>query len=391
MKTILSSGRHHRLVRFSIFFIVIAFVVGVAGCGSGNNFPLSQNLEIWDWNDLDVVRDNLDGNHTLMNDLDSTTAGYMELASPTANEGKGWQPIGSTAVNDAFVGSFDGQGCEICDLFINRPDESNVGLFGVVEAGGVIENIGVVNGNITGYEAVSSLAGHSRGTMRNSYACGNVTGDLDVGSLVGVNGGTVSNSYSSGSVTGRDGVGSLVGKNEGTVGNSYSSGSVIGRDGVGGLVGKNEGTVSNSYSIGTVNGTDFVGSLVGVNGGTLSNSYTSGTVNGNDFAGGLVGRNEGVVSKCYSTGNVTGDEHIGGLVGQNWHGVVSNSFWDTETSGMEGSDGGTGKTTEEMMDIATFTGAAWNITAADPGETDPTYTWNIVDTVSYPFLSWQPV
>jgi hypothetical protein len=365
MKTVLSSGRHHHLIRFSIFFIVIAFIVGVAGCGGGNNSPLSQNLEIWDWYDLDAIRDNLDGNHTLMNDLDSTTAGYEELASPTANEGKGWQPIGSSTVIDAFVGSFDGQGCKICDLFIDRPDESDVGLFGVVETGGVIENIGVVNGNITGYEGVSSLVGYNRGTVRNSYACGNVTGDLVVGSLVGVNGGTV--------------------------GNSYSSGSVTGRDGVGGLVGKNEGTVGNSYSIGRVNGNDFVGSLVGVNGGTLSNSYTSGTVNGNDFVGGLVGRNEGVVSKCYSTGNVTGDEHIGGLVGQNWHGVVSNSFWDTETSGMEGSDGGTGKTTEEMMDIATFTGAAWNITAVDPGETNPTYTWNIVDTVSYPFLSWQPV
>jgi len=391
MKTILSSGRHHHLVRFSIFFIVIAFVVGVAGCGGGNNSPLPQNLEIWDWYDLDTIRDNLDGSHTLMNDLDSTTAGYEELANPTANEGKGWQPIGSSAVNNTFVGSFDGQGYEIYDLFVNRPDESDVGLFGVVETGGVIENIGVVNGNITGYEGVSSLVGYNRGTVRNSYACGNVTGDLDVGSLVGVNGGTVGNSYSSSNVTGRDGVGSLVGKNEGTIGNSYSSGSVTGRDGVGGLVGKNEGTVSNSYSIGSVNGTDFVGSLVGVNGGTLSNSYTSGTVNGNDFAGGLVGRNEGVVSKCYSTGNVTGDEHIGGLVGQNWHGVVSNSFWDTETSGMEGSDGGTGKTTEEMIDIATFTGAAWNITTADPGETNPTYTWNIVDAVTYPFLSWQPV
>jgi hypothetical protein len=73
------------------------------------------------------------------------------------------------------------------------------------------------------------------------------------------------------------------------------------------------------------------------------------------------------------------------------YGVVSNAFWDTQTSGQATSDGGTGKTTEEMMDIVTFTGVSWNITAADPGETNPTYTWNIVDTVSYPFLSWQPV
>ena len=362
MKTIPSSGRQRLLVGLSIFLIVTAFIVGVAGCDDGNNAPLPQNLEIRDWYDLDAVRDNLDGSHTLMNDLDSTTAGYMELASPTANEAKGWQPI---AVNATFVGSFDGQGCEICDLFINRPNESDVGLFGVVEAGGVIENVGIVNGNITGYEAVGSLVGYNRGTVRNSYTRGNVAGDLDVGSLVGVNDGTVSTSYSSGSLTGRDGIG--------------------------GLVGKNEGTMSNSYSISTVNGNDFVGNLVGANGGTVSNSYTSGTVNGSDFVGGLAGRNEGAVSKCYSTGNVTGDEHIGGLVGQNLYGVVSNSFWDTQTSGQANSDGGTGKTTVEMMDITSFTGAGWDITAADPGETNPAYTWNIVDTVTYPFLSWQPV
>jgi hypothetical protein len=309
---------------------------------------------------LDAIRGDLGGSYFLMNDLDSTTAGYTELASATANEGKGWQPIRSIAVNDAFVGSFGGQGYEICDLFINRPDESDVGLFGAVEAGGVIENVGVVNGNISGYEAVGSLVGYNRGTVKNSYARGDVTGDLDVGSLVGVNDGTVSNSYSSGSVTGRDGVG--------------------------GLVGKNEGTMSNSYSIGAVNGNDLVGNLVGVNGGTVSNSYTSGTVNGSDFVGGLVGRNEGAVSKCYSTGSVTGDEHIGGLVGQNLYGVVSNSFWDTKTSGQGSSDGGTGKNTTEMEDIATFTGAEWDIVLIGDYVDE---TWYIDHGNDYPRLGWQ--
>jgi len=85
---------------------------------------------------------------------------------------------------------------------------------------------------------------------------------------------------------------------------------------------------------------------------------------------------------------VTGDEHVGGLVGYN-KATVSNSFWNRVTSGMEESDGGTGKTTAEMMDIATFTGAAWDITAVTLGETNPAYTWNIVDNETYPFLSWQ--
>jgi len=71
-------------------------------------------------------------------------------------------------------------------------------------------------------------------------------------------------------------------------------------------------------------------------------------------------------------------------------GAVSNSFWDTETSGQATSYGGTGKTTAELQDIATFSGAVWNIIAVASGETNPSYTWNIVDDVTYPFLSWQP-
>ncbi len=55
--------------------------------------------EIRDWHDLDAIRDNLGGSYVLMNDLDSTTAGYKELASPTANGGKGWQPIGGSSAN----------------------------------------------------------------------------------------------------------------------------------------------------------------------------------------------------------------------------------------------------------------------------------------------------
>jgi hypothetical protein len=381
MKTMINSWWCHHLVRFSVFSIAIIFIVGVAGCG-----PIS--TEIRDWYDLDAVSENMRGSYILMNHLDSTTAGYEELAGPTANGGKGWQPI---AANSTFVGSFDGQGYWIFDLFINRPDESDVGLFGVVETGGVIEKVHVANGNLNGYEGVGSLVGYNRGTVSNCYADSNVAGNLHVGSLVGVNGGTVNNSHSSSSVTGGNSIGGLVGKNEGTVSTSYSSGIVNGNDFVGGLAGKNEGTVSNSYSIGTVAGNDFVGDLVGFNGGTVSNSYASSNVIGSNFVGGLVGKNEGVVSKCYSTGNVTGDEHAGGLVGQNVYGVVSNSFWDTQTSGQGSSDGGTGKTTVEMQDITTFTDVGWNITAVDPGETVPGCTWNIVNTVIYPLLSWQSV
>ena len=108
--------------------------------------------------------------------------------------------------------------------------------------------------------------------------------------------------------------------------------------------------------------------------------------------GGLVGFNSGTVSNSYSTGSVTGShEYVGGLAGDNYHGTVSNSFWDTETSGQSTSDGGTGKTTEEMQDIDTFSGATWDIVAVVNSSTrNPVYLWNIVDDEIYPFLSWEP-
>jgi hypothetical protein len=112
---------------------------------------------------------------------------------------------------------------------------------------------------------------------------------------------------------------------------------------------------------------------------------------GDHGVGGLAGVNGGTVSSSYSSGNVVGEQDVGGLIGYNrTEGTVSNSFWDIETSGQAISDGGTGKNTTEMQYIATFSGAGWNITAVEnPTTRNPSYIWNVVDTVTYPFLSWQ--
>jgi hypothetical protein len=331
------------VIKVSIFVITAALIVGMAGCDGDGYTPPSQNLEIRTWYDLDDVRDNLAGHHTLMNDLNSTTPGYEELASPTANGGKGWQPIGIWF--HGLSGSFDGQGYEIRDLFVNRPDEECIGLFGEVSRGGNIENVGVVNATVTG----------------------------------------------------GDGVGGLVVGNDGTVSSSCFIGNVTGNRGVGGLVGASTGYVRNSYSVGNVIGaTSNVGGLMGTNyDGFVYNSYSTCNVTGTNLTGGLVGEHVyGTVTNSYATGHVVaGDEgvDVGGLVGRNFGGTVSNSFWDTETSGQSISGGGAGKNTTEMKDIATFSGAGWNIIAVALNETNPSYIWNIVNNETYPFLSWEPV
>jgi len=216
---------------------------------------------IWDWYDLDAIRNNLDGSYVLMNDLDSSTAGYTELASRTANGGKGLEPIGSLAADPdlwdivdpigPFTGAFCGQGYEIGDLYIARPDEEGVGLFGFLGEGGVVQNVGLVSGEVIGRVYVGGLVGLNQGTMHQSYSAASVTGiDIEgrVGGLVGQNSGAISNSYCSGSVVSHARVGGLVGDNGGTVSDSYFSGTISGERWVGGLVGLNLwGTANNSH------------------------------------------------------------------------------------------------------------------------------------------------
>jgi hypothetical protein len=320
------------VAKAGILLIVLALLAGMAGCDGYSPCPTpspSQNLEIWDWYDLNAVRDNLAGNHTLMNDLDSTTAGYEELASPRANQGKGWESIGTFIPMCAFgglIGTFDGQGYEIRDLFINRPDEYLVGLFGCVYEAGVIKDIGVVNFTVTGDSYVGGIVGRNMGAVSNSSAIGSVSGNSSVGGLVGYNQGPVGNCHATCNVF----AGGVVG----------NVGGVMGGFGVGGLIGvSEEATVSNCYFTGNV--TSYVscaaweflagvGGLVGVNYATVSNSYSNANVTGKNGVGGLVGRNlfDGIIIDCYFTGSVTGNLPIGGLAGDNMGSTVRNSYYN---------------------------------------------------------------
>ena len=153
--------------------------------------------------------------------------------------------------------------------------------------------------------------------------------------------------------------------NAGTVKNiGLTSASIDGNFYVGAVAGQllNSADIENGFSSGTVTGTAFVGGLAGSleDGSTLLNSGSVAAVSGDRYVGGLVGRNLATITNCYASGSVNGtvsDE--GGLVGGNTSTpVVSNSFWDTQTSTLASSSGGTGKSTTEMKTLATYTNTA---------------------------------
>ncbi len=310
----------------------------------------------------------------------------------------------------SFSGVFDGNDHTLRNVDVNMPDGDYVGLLGYLGTNGQIKNLRMENVSILGRHYVGGLVGYNEfGTISNCYPTGSCSGDSGVGGLVGSNVGTISDCYATVNVPMGDygsGIGGLVGYNGGAISNCYSTGFVNGSSGVGGLVGENYyGAISNCYSTGDVNGVGDVGGLVGNNGdcgavpggegAVISNCYSTGSVSGGSGVGGLVGLNEDTISNCYSAGSVSGNDAVGGLVGAHCgeppfgHGGEYSCFWDTQTSGLSTSAGGTPKTTAEMKTQSTFTSAGWDFIGE--GVNGPNDVWTIDDGEDYPRFVWQVV
>ena len=372
-----------KIVLLLAFAMLASMLVGlpnelVAGEQTDDHIiqTLSSIIEIRTLQDLDNIRNNLDGHYVLMNDIDAYPT--SKPWSSFWNGGEGWEPIGAS--NEAFNGILDGNGYVISGLFINRPSAWYVGLFSNTTENSTIMNLGLIDLDITCMAYGGGLVGVNHGSLYSCY----VSGEIDVwaysGGLVAINGGIIYQCHFEGAIQGFLMIGGLVGGNVGEITLSYSSGQIVatdeGESGMGGLVGFNGGAIRQSYSNTDVLGNDTsnsYGGLVGRNDGTIIHSYATGNVAGL-VAGGLVGYNrEGKVIESYSTGNVSGyEDYHGGLIGySDQSSIVRLSYWDIQSSGMITSNGGIGKTTAEMKQQNTFILWNFHIWLIEPGVTYP--------------------
>lgn len=145
----------------------------------------------------------LEDHYELTNDIDAHGTEYW-------NDGSGFEPIGPTgnrytteaASDDAdewetFGGEFDGNGYVIEGLYIERPDEEFVGLFGATNyprgydgfapgEGSLIENVRLDDVYVHGERHVGGLAGQAGGTIKDSRSNGTVKAEYQlVGGLIG--------------------------------------------------------------------------------------------------------------------------------------------------------------------------------------------------------------
>ena len=238
----------------------------------------------------------------LMNDIDASS-------SAQAND---WTPIGN--YDNEYTGTFDGDGHVITGLTFNNSYVDFVGLFGYVGEGGVVQNVGLEGGKITGKSYVGGVAGKNYcGKVTNCYNTGDISGVWYVGGVVGdVQNGEVTYCYNTGDVSGNLYIG-------GDIGGGYSF------------------SVSNCYNTGDVSGSSSVGGIVGSHTfSSVSDCYNTGNVSAtgdSTSVGGVVGYNSNYcsVSRCYSTGAVTAtgtNARIGGVAGLNYYGEVTNCFYD---------------------------------------------------------------
>ena len=338
-------------------------------------------------------------------DFDTNGDGGVDGRDDYWTDGLGWRPIGGPDKDVAWNAVFDGGGQTIANLSVAVDGmHEAVGLFGVIGEGGKVSNVSLTSVSVRGPTAAGGLAGISYGTVHGVSIAGEVSATSVAGGVIGLmwGGATVADSNAAVDVSGTEAVGGLVGLGYKAGGvaprieSSYATGDVgegaaadrstefpaagpaVGP--AGGLVGEFVGEVRASYATGAVSvggnnrcgnpGGDCdrvgdAGGLVGILTGSVIAGYATGPVDGFAAGGGLVG----VCYRCrivdsYAAGQLTDrGGHVGGLVGLGSgrganRPMVTDSFWDTESSGMTRGTLGIGKTTREMRGAGIY--SDWN-------------------------------
>lgn len=285
---------------------------------------------------------------------------------------QGWTPIGGGGTGLKFTGSYDGyynsSNHTISNLYIDRPNTINVGLFGHIGRGAVVKNLGLETVDVKGARGTGSLVGRVTGDettfIEYCYANnGTVVGDGATGGLVGSN-----NSYSS----------SPSNRNEhptvqycwAYINVSWSKKENSGADKFGGLIGCNQkGKTFFSYAKGSVE----VDNDPAV---TVTNNDENPAVPSR--IGGLIGciLIRGLVESCYSTGQVTtygSVANVGGFIGFGGTGGSGGDVYDSFFDNLSDSNpstsvtayvpsGVTSESTANMQTQSTYTNAGWDFT-----------------------------
>ena len=150
-------------------------------------FPVHKHIPYMLVNNVKDLQDImlfLHGNYALSNDIDASETKEW-------NGGRGFEPLTDIEENNPFSGYFSGNHYAINDLYINSPNSSDVGLFGMVVGQELsyarIENLAINNFQIIGKNYVGTLFGSSEYTIIKNIKIFNssITGIEVIGGVAG--------------------------------------------------------------------------------------------------------------------------------------------------------------------------------------------------------------
>ena len=324
--------------------------------------------------------------------------GYDGELKTLLTSGEGFKPIGNASDevgSNSFSGIFNGQENQIKNLYIDEKDETDgkLGFFSVNY--GNIENLNLVDVNITRYEEIASLTGGLVGQNRADTVirnCG-ISGSIKIkgpgsgAGLVGHNMGEIENCYNLADVTLETEIleGALIaGISNTTTGPIYrcfNAGNLefIANDlstlqstiiDIGGISSYSQNAIQECYNLGSIYTKILaneerethirVGGICGNAESTISNCYNRGEIEVNSskatlYIGGIRGTgtnaNENYVENCYNIGdikfNCEGDLYTGGVSGVN--GNIANCYYLNQ-SDYTNAESGVIKTESEMKE-----------------------------------------
>ena len=262
--------------------------------------------------------------------------GKIEGLMKELTTGDGFETIGNPT--NKMMGSFDGKGNSIKNIYINKENETYQGLFGYVE--GNVKNL-----NVSGQIIAKSNCGGITGWLSNGKIekCRNYC-DIKVssGNAGGISGyingeNEVIDCYNEGNIesTGGQDVGGISSCNYkgGKINRCVNKGNINGKGiNIGGILGSNWNYIYNCINLGSVNGIQKVGGITGYEWAAyIYYSCNLGDIKAQTGeTGGVAGWNGGSkIFYSFSTGDVsTASGNIGAIAGRNTGNIYDSYYYD---------------------------------------------------------------
>ena len=222
-----------------------------------------------------------------VNDGNTYNGKYVSIVQ-TINLGmQEFTPIAKNSYSKYFNGFLDGNGNSITGIKVNLGSTAVIGFIGRLEENGIVKNLKIGNGEITGKNNVGGLVGENKGTIINCSNHATITSlNYQAGGIVGCN------------------------LEKGKIIDCTNTGKVV-------------ATIANA---GGIAGSNFISDSDINKRAEIINCFNAGEISANEQAGGIAGSlGKSIINKCNNTGKIytTSSNMSGGIVSYAESGEIS--------------------------------------------------------------------